>query len=38
MDQTAPSPVPEEDGAMRKSPTQKRSRERVEHILASASR
>jgi AcrR family transcriptional regulator len=38
IDQTATAPVPEDDGAMRKSPTQKRSRERVEHILASASR
>lgn len=38
VDQTAPSPSPEDDGAMRKSPTQKRSRERVEHILTSACR
>jgi AcrR family transcriptional regulator len=38
IDQKTPAPVPEDDGAMRKSPTQKRSRERVEHILASASR
>jgi AcrR family transcriptional regulator len=38
VDQTAPSPASEDDGAMRKSPTQKRSRERVEHILASACR
>ena len=38
LDQTAPSPIPEDEGAMRKSPTQKRSRERVEHILMSASR
>ncbi|MDW5312523.1 TetR family transcriptional regulator [Rhizobium sp. PL01] len=38
MDQTAASPASEDDGAMRKSPTQKRSRERVEHILASACR
>lgn len=38
VNQTAPSPAPEDDGAMRKAPTQKRSRERVEHILSSASR
>lgn len=38
LDQTAPSPSPEDEGAMRKSPTQKRSRERVELILMSASR
>ncbi len=37
-DQIAPAVVQDDEGVMRRAPMQKRSRERVEHILACASR